>query len=429
MISLKNELIEYSNNCIYDKANINLEFEALKPSEYSNDQKEAIDFLKIKSAVPYGSFKLRASKYPSDIDVLEEIGYYNTKEEAVKKFKKEFVKIVKKIYKHPKYYIGDIKCGMDEVYNNINIGYLLNGYVKDFDYDRLLNLFETLYKNKYLEKEEIDEIKKLLYEIKNNNNVKAYDELEEFIRKKATLRWSYEDIVKGYLILAPNRKKTLLDAIDDISITKIDMFAPVDGIYTETTMFYLLGMIKNKKIVFINQPYNFWEVRVEGLKDEIEKMFYNHVFYNPLKGSKRVFAYARLTGDKKMVKIISPLLSSEAVLLGKIKSDLELLVNMIRYVNQPPYEILYKQLDMLKPKIGHMIEFKNMDIQNKINEILKKKYKGEKFIDNVKQIQEMIKERIYPYIIKYLKKNNIYPIPLKYLPDQLKYNYEEIKNM
>lgn len=393
-------------------------------------QKKAIKLLanKEKEIIPFGSFMLRAQKYPADIDLAEEIKICKSKEDTIKEMKKIIDKIIKRIKNQRGIYLGDVKIGLDKVFMNINIGKLKNGEIYDYNYNYLINKIEELYDKNYITEEEYDELEEL---IKEKPKVEDINKLSEYIRNKYILRWKENELIRGYKILPPNRKVTIKKALEDKTMIKIDIWIPIYGRYIEATNFYILEYLKNGECIILNLPENYLETIEENLKYEVEKLYYNNVFFKPFKLVKRMFAMGRLKNDKRILNKLFPIISSDASLLSQINSEIEVIISILEKIKRPPYATLEKQIDNFKNRISNITEIKINEeaIDEDIDYIVEHigHYKNDIIIEKLKKIKKYFTKKINEYTMNYLRKVKLIPPPRDYLPKELKYKYNIYK--
>jgi hypothetical protein len=72
-------------------------------------------------------------------------------------------------------------------------------------------------------------------------------------RNKYIIRWSSNDVLAGLKILDGGVVKTLVDALDDPTVVKFDIWAPIEGRYVEVSNFMILQMVdKDGNVTFLN---------------------------------------------------------------------------------------------------------------------------------------------------------------------------------
>lgn len=402
----------------------------ISPKAYTKQQKKAISEVALdNNNEPFGSATYQIQKYPSDLDTHEVIEIKGTRDDAVKFMKKKFLELVDRVYKNKDCFVGETKVGKDDIFEKLNYGYLENGYIRKYDYKKVLNQINFLYDNKIINDNTYKEFIELL---KPNDiiNVDDFDKLAEYVRNKITLRWNYDDVKRGFKLLDNDRKITLDKAINDEIMFKIDIQCPIGEKYIEISNFFIcIYNDENNNYYYLNLPSNYTESFGIGMREEIEDLFFNKQFFNPLKMVKRMFSLSRFEGNEKMVNKLKDLVISEAILLGQIKSEIDTITLVLDNAKgKPPINFFKNQIDNFKPRISHIVNI-NID-KDKLYNLIDEIYK-EKSIDKIKSKLKEIKEHIvllsYDYLIKELKKKDMIPLDPYFLPEKMKYNYSDFK--
>jgi hypothetical protein len=394
-------------------------------SSYTESQNKAIALVSLNenNVIPFGSFTYRAQQYPGDIDVMEQVPVCCSKEEAIKVMEKGLKDLVKKIDKLRGYYLGDVKVGLDLIYN-IDIGQWQNGVLYNYDYESIVNQINYLHDNGYFN--DID-YNQLINTIKIHPTHDEHDEFYEELRKHFVLRWSDKELLQGYKIVLPNRKITLKQALEHKTMVKIDIWAPVNGKYLEVSNFYILIELTNDgKHVLVNLPQDYLDTFEQSIKKEVEKLFYSKVYYKPFKLVKRLWSLARINKDLKMIYYLTPLISSEASLLSQVNSEIDTLILMLENLVSLPIKTMINQIDLFRSKFSTLIEIDYKEEQN-IDHIISnivENYENmsrNELINDLKFIKKYNTQLINDFTISYLKAYKVVPIPRNFLPEKLKY--------
>lgn len=402
---------------IYDESILKIR----RNDSYNNDTVKALYLLAINPDIQsiYGSASYRMQLYPGDVDANEFVNNNTPKDLSILSMTKNLQQIISKIINTDGYYVSEIKVGVDKIFENLKIGHLKYTPKKikiiDYDEDVLNNQIDELYNNYYLTKNEYSEIKKYLVP---NISVDNYNILSEILRNKLILRWSPEEILKGIKKLSPNRYKSLYDSLYDKTMVKIDMLAPINGKYIEVTNFFILQYVNRKGETHnINIPDDFLLNIMNSLKSEVQKLYFNKLFFNPLKMSKRLWSMARLKKDMKMINKITPLLRSDASLIAQINSELETVLLLFKKFDNLPLGYIYNQLNNLKPRLSSLIEIEIDEeyIFSTLDKITNNNFNTEKIIKYLEKIKKELKQKMIEYTIIYLKSKKIFPPPNKYL--------------
>ena len=326
-----------------------------------------------------GSSSLKSSLYNSDYDLFSRIKY-NSFSEAKEKIPYYFKKIVERLNSNPKIFFMDFKAGFDpKLYQTLN---------------NIKNIKLFYKKNKrYLTEEQNKEINKI-------NNL---DELKEYTRSIYTLRWSIDNLKKGYKILSKNRKISFIEAITGYkSVIKIDILSFIDSELVE--MSNLFEFYIGNESLNISKDSNI----LIGIKEDIKNYWEDN---KKIKALKRLFSIAKITKQYKLVKQLIKIFNSNLGLLYKTNNDLKNIIDLIENGNK---EKLIKNkyninnfIQILKQRLSNIYEFefsnsyfKDLDKITKIK-TLKGKIKSLEKIVN--EFTKILNKETY----NYLKQNKI----------------------
>ena len=242
-----------------------------KINDYINEIKEVFNFMSITQKYKVlGSASLKSTLYINDYDLHD---YFKSKTySAFHRITQHFKDLFEKTYNSSNKWITDFKCGFD------------NSYPKDDD--------------------------------------------------RYKLRWSREDIKKGYKILGNGRKKTFQECILDKTVMKLDYVLLLNGQFIEISDIYDITIKGNSNC--------FKKINIEQeLKYEIDKYKSEG---NLFKALKREFSLLRLTGkNQKRMEKLTQLFNSEAGYTNKIINELKLIKlmcdQMFRRVNKKDIEM------------------------------------------------------------------------------------------
>jgi hypothetical protein len=300
---------------------------------------------------PVGSFAYKIF-YPGDIDIREQITECCNTNEAVKKLATDIKTLAKQILSVPGYYLAEFKAGLDKRYPN----------------DRELYI----------------------------------------------LRWSEEDIFKGYKILPGNLKYTLEDALKDHTIVKLDIWAPLNGRYVEVSNFMIvLVEHSDGSVTYLNGEQPDY---IKSIRNDV------HTYFDPdnlnaFKATKRMMLLGKAYNDARMLSRILPLINSSAGLLYQVISDMNTLSDMIHKLgNRAPYEFIYREIDNFKERLSYISDFNfsEMHVDIVINDILKTKPIGDKLVMILDHLIEILLEVLNNVTIQYDEVHGIYPPPVNY---------------
>lgn len=293
----------------------------------SDDTQDIIKMITFSDSTdPVGSFKYKVHKYPGDIDIFEPVKICCTKKTAINTITKELQSIAKKVTKSKKIYWGDFKAGLDFALKPTE-GMSLEQYLEQA--------------GNYLSPEEQNFVS---------------EDYPENTRKFYLVRWRPEQILAGIQKLKSGKMLTLGEAITHDTIIKLDLWATVNGNYTEITNFFLFVWTdKNGKTEVLNAEL---ADRIQSLDHDIEK-YGSSAHWNPLKLAKRLWNKALYTKDHSVTKKLYPLFSSGAAQLNQIVGESETLRFMFQQLPDPPTDKLVQQIHGFKRRINDVadIEF------------------------------------------------------------------------
>lgn len=391
------------------------------PLAYTNEMARNIKLINVgedKDIVPFGSATYRIQPYPADLDLIE--NYYRdvSKEELIKDFAKRIKKTIKNISEKRLHYISEVKIGIDTRYY-FNIGKLENGiywpYIDSIRYNT-----DILYKNNLLDDNEVKIILGLVEKaVKHNNRLdqNEYDIMHNLFRNHYILRWSEDEILRGYKKLQGNEKITIEEGLIYHTPVKIDMITPINNKMTEVTNFLLL-IDKDKNIINLGmQETNdlVYNLAITGLPKEIEKLFYSEFYYSPFKGLKRIWALARALRDKNMISKVTPFIKSNVSFLYSLKSELDTILRLYEIIKNPPKNTINMMIDNIKYKLSSII-FIDKDELIKYYELLNGYLESEN-IEYLNEVKTMMKYKINEKTEQYIKYIVLFPLPNEYLPN------------
>lgn len=366
--------------------------------------------INIDNSFLYGSFNYKSNPYWGDIDIIELVNLDNDNSSQISSVAVKIRKIVENIKKIKNTYFADFKCGLDKRYV-IDIGKVVNGYVVNFDHISVSNKIEELYNDDLISFTEYEEINAY---ITPHISYEDYSAINDILRNYYILRWSADEILKGYKILNNDVKYLFTDALKDKTMVKIDIWSYVDNKYVEITNYFVLQYIDdngNTKFVNINDV----DIIV-SLKEEVFK-YTTKMYYKPFKMVKRMFSIARLTGDNSMLKTLTPLIQSSSGALYQIVSEIDTVMNMIKHLNSPPMQTIFKQIDNFKYRISNItdIDINEKYLYKTIDDIISGDLTNDVVVEELEQMKYYLNDIINDNTISYLKEYRVYPPPPKYM--------------
>ncbi len=407
---------------------------AVRPlSSYQNILLDVIDSIAGSKAkgfvIPFGSWTYKSQLYPGDVDLISFYEKCCNLKEVTDHYVKLLQEIIRRLQKLKDVYIGDIKAGIDKVFK-VDIGtvnYTSRGFanIENYEPDKIRGFINEWFNQKLITPEEKI---KLLNMVPDSISQEQFEKLYKELREKWLLRWKPDEILKGFKKLSGDRIYNLFNAINDSTLTKIDIWTIIDGKFTEISnvfTFYLKDNLGKMRLLnFDNFDFDLENV----LKSEIEKYMFSKTDFKLLKMVKRMFSLARITKDEDMVIKLVPILQSDAGRLTQINSIIEVLILLLETIKNPPMKEIGKQIQELKSKLvnAYQIPIKETKIDkifdNLYNHALSKESNSDKvkkyIVAELKDLKKYFLDIINDVVYKALDEIGLIPIPDLYLPDK-----------
>jgi hypothetical protein len=402
------------------------------PEEYSNlemNRMRLVNFSEIDGVTPFGSYSYKLP-YPGDIDLYENFTSGGGVKQLVDSFIVKIKQIVNSFIKNKgaNDYIVEFKIGLDMRYD-INVGTL---YETVFTPNpQLVFKVRKLFREGLLSKQEYNDINETL-EINGNNSV-GYDIIYTIFREHRIIRWRLEDLKRGYVILPKNKKMTLFEALMFKTDVKIDIVTQLDGKFIEISNFIHLTLDNGdnypKYVVNLGFLYDSSEMITENkfnLRSQVEKLFYSEIFFNPMKGVKRMFSLAQAFDDYAMLDKVTPILTSSLGYFYQLKSQIDSMDYIYEtYADKSPFDEFAKELYSIKDNLSQIRDIDNDEIKIiqddiEVLAILAEESSldiGEQFKHVSSQFAKILNNKVMEYLIKH----NLYPISCYYMPAVLSY--------
>ena len=378
----------------------------------------------------FGSFSYILQKYAADIDATETYYLKNTKKNTIKKFEDALINMVVNIKTNKLHWFSEYKTGIDDRYDTKVIGNMSKGY---FEVNQELpTIVLDMVKKKLFTKKEGELLTDAYFQALNDPyDSDAYDVIYNIFRERRVLRWTAQEILYRKKKLPAGKVITLRKALGMEGHVKIDEIILLNGRFIEVTNFVFLGYTDNNgNDIPINMPVIGYDIILEQLRTEIEKLYLSNFYYSPFKVVKRIFALARYiyvnkgleTYAKDLEKII-PFVSSDISALYQIKSELEAILRVFAVARTYPKVAIDNQINGLKIRMSNFVELTNETIGtfmmfiDAINKA-KSKVEKEKYI---KRLMSEIKYVINYMTIEYLTKIKFNPPPNYYYSHDRKY--------
>ena len=381
-------------------------------------------------ASPFGSWILRYQKYPGDVDLHEDFKDCCSKKDVIRKFTKKIKIIVRDLGNQKLNYITEFKMGLDNRYD-VSPGVLDQGiyYIND----DLGSYIKDNYK--LLSSDE----KKVLKEIiaKEYHTTEDYDMVNLIFREHRILRWRDNELRNGYKVLPYGGGQiSIEEALSYKTHVKIDTVTLINDRFSEVTNFWYLSYIKEDGTeIPINTDFLFTpseemqNIYLNQLKDEVEKLRFSKMYFNPFKMCKRMWALARAIEDKNTIEKLSTFITGHISELYQMKSEIEAIISILKFTGFDPIQTINSQLDKIKFNISKIIQLSQDELSIFDNTI--KKYIKYSEIDTSKarkkklniltDIKYFLSKIINNETVYQLQINKIYIPPRHLLPNKLKY--------
>ena len=372
----------------------------------SVDTIEAIDLITLDQAYPpniVGSFKYIVHEYPADIDMFEPYTACCSLEKVSKDIADKFKKMAKNIQGKKDIYLGDFKAGLDERYH-INIGDNVNNKLHHYVPEKIRKRILELKEKQLYTAEEADA---LLLKVIEHPTIQEYNDLDNAVEKKYIVRWTLDELVKGVKKLPLDLD--LADAISQKGVVKIDIWVYLNKRYIEMTNWYMLtyedssGKVHNLSI----KPEKYESSILKDLKH------YNDPVVNRyMKLAKRLWLYAVLKDDRKLMFTLYPLFSSGAAKMYQILGEIETISNILEKISKPSMETIIENIEDWKTRLGTIMSdilpiSVDHNINERIDEIIASKKNKEVMLVHLKEVADKLNEYVNRYVRKYFKRKHI----------------------
>ena len=235
---------------------------------YPDYLKEEISLLSIDKNFSrlIGSASYRIAKYPSDIDIFEEVTRCCTKEDEINFFVNGIKQVVKNIINKKYHWFLELKCGTFDKFN-LNIGTYQNGYfIINHQFVKIMNDYFMVGLISLTEINEINEISKT----KRPGQVE-FEVVSKIVRDHYIVRWTANEVLDGIKHLEDGSILTLEEAVNHVGQINIEIIAVVNNKITDLSNYFILTyQNKDGQRTVINLPLNtyddFYNFFLEGLK-------------------------------------------------------------------------------------------------------------------------------------------------------------------
>lgn len=324
--------------------------------------------------LPVGTFKYKVFKYPSDIDLFEQLSECCTFNESKLKAASIIQYIGKTIAEsnHTDMIFSDFKAGYDsrfKVYTGI-----INKEISDYNPVLIRRDIANLHESQLLTDIEYNCLCKL---VKDSPNIDDIIKLNEALREYWLIRWTLCDLLRGYKLLRGNYKLYLDTALTQGSIVKLDAIAKLDigenSRYIEVSNFFLIiQRDKTGKQKILSEELGDYG---QSLLHDVYK-YYNT---NKLKSIKRLWMYLAFKNAVCDLNIFTPLFNSDIAIYSQIMGDIDTAIILLK--SNFTYDTMYlqntinKRLSQLngvctKTPIGQITTDQLTEIRNCLQDII-----------------------------------------------------------
>jgi hypothetical protein len=369
------------------------------PDNYDEEVVDVIELMSFKKAELVGSSSLKSQLYAADYD-LQETVKVSTIEEAVTGIQR----IVKDVFLTRGLYLGDIKCGRVVEWEVISPNAeVVEGKIRNYNAIESQRKLDALRQKSIITNEEYKEASSLLG-----------DTPEEFLVAKKEIkfdvvRWKYEDIVNGFVVLRDNRQMRLEEALQTPGLTKIDCIGWVQNSrYSEFSCIYSI-YVKGKWVNPIRENI------AVALKNDI---LYNREVGNYFKYAKRIFSLVRFRNNKAQGKQLTIFLNSELGRIYQMVGDIGTLLYLLENERSLDKDRIRYELRGFSVRLGSIYSTETIE---RIEPQLLQKLRRLQTLpvglkDELERLQDTLQEALDEESEKQLRRMGLLPTPKIYLP-------------
>jgi hypothetical protein len=167
------------------------------------------------------------------------------------------------------------------------------------------------------------------------------------------LRWTIDEVLKGYKKIKSSDKIYLIDCILDNTVIKLDCILHYNySIFMEISEIYVFK-VKN----YTSQSSTAEQIH-QGITNDYKKIMHEGKIYKALK---RLFSIYKFKKDLGKCKELIKFFNSNIGLLNKIKNDLEIYVIVLEKIPKIKIDEIKFGLQTLKSQLANIYQF---DIPN-----------------------------------------------------------------
>jgi hypothetical protein len=342
-----------------------------------------------------GSSSLRSQINYSDYDLFDIVKLKDnqTIEQNKKEIYARFMSKIDLIKKNKSImWMTDFKCGIND---NLYINLRTNSP----------QIIINFYRKKDLEQDIFKQMNDLYQKhINNEKDLIALFNFLDYCRKLYTLRWSIKDLELGYKTL-DGFKKTFSDAVDDSTITKLDLITWNKPLFNEFSNIYQFRK-GNKAINFE------FDNILKALRKDLT-LFYTQKKF--LKTLKRLFVIANLEANQELQLILTGLFNSDIGLCYKLNGHLNNILEIIQLDNKPTFDKIRISIQDIKMKLSNVWSFEFSDNVFEKLDVISKKTNYEEIFNELEPIVNIFNLLINMETNRYIIKMKLKPIIEPYL--------------
>lgn len=165
------------------------------------------------------------------------------------------------------------------------------------------------------------------------------------------LRWSAQEVIDRVKYLDKNVHVSIYEAISQKSIINMEIVGLFNNKFMDLSNFFALVYQENGQLRSVNLPDRSIDDFSSFYVDEIKVSISNlHDAGEYAKIVKRYFSLAKFTKNRKLMNKVYPFINSIYGLLGQKKSEIALLLKLIKHtkLHGIPIDILSNQLENIK---------------------------------------------------------------------------------
>jgi len=309
------------------------------PDDYSDDVKKVISTLSFtngENIKVVGSMNVRNQLYSADFDCFEIVkNNVDDFDMYLKQLKKGFQNIIVSLLNIYLCYIGDIKCGIVAEWQ------VLPDNFDNYNYSNSLKVLDNVLREGIIDTTEYNQKKKLLKkDLSINDFILIKEEYKYHI-----VRWSINDVLRGFTLLLNDKKYTLEDGFKSPSITKIDVISWIMGNrFADFSCIY--------QFEYNNIPINDLQIDLDiSLKYDIINYLNKEKYF---KMAKRLFSLNLLYGNRSQLDKLSILFNSSLGKLYQISSDIKTIQFLIENQENVPLDRLHFEQNHFKSRLANV---------------------------------------------------------------------------